>query len=109
MRDRAGVFTVTRGALVAAVYHPDVITVLRRLSRSGASPDDLADAILGALDGGEVPEFMTPAEVAGVFRVSGKTVTRWATEGKLSSVRTPGGHRRFRRDDVMRLYLEEAS
>jgi predicted site-specific integrase-resolvase len=37
---------------------------------------------------------LTPAEVVVAFRVDPKTVTRWAKTGKLSSVRTPGGHRR---------------
>ena len=27
--------------------------------------------------------------------VDPKTVTRWAVEGKVASVRTPGGHHRF--------------
>ncbi len=38
---------------------------------------------------------MTPGEVAALFRVDPKTVTRWAAAGRISSVRTPGGHRRF--------------
>lgn len=38
---------------------------------------------------------LTPAEVARAFRVDPKTVARWATSGKLSAVRTLGGHRRF--------------
>ncbi|MFC0675845.1 BldC family transcriptional regulator [Brachybacterium hainanense] len=46
---------------------------------------------------------MTPAEVAKLFRVDPKTVTRWAQSGKLSSLRTLGGHRRYRRDEVERL------
>ncbi len=45
-------------------------------------------------------ELLTPAEVAELFRVSPKTVTRWAQAGKLSVVRTLGGHRRFRREEV---------
>ena len=97
---------ITRGALAAAMCHPDVITVLRRLARQRATPEDLVDAILAAVDSGQVPEFMTPAEVAKVFRVDPKTIARWAKEGKIASARTPGGHRRFRRDDVLRLYME---
>jgi excisionase family DNA binding protein len=38
---------------------------------------------------------MTPAEVAVLFRVNAKTVTRWAAAGRIDSIRTPGGHRRF--------------
>jgi excisionase family DNA binding protein len=40
-------------------------------------------------------KLMTPAEVAELFRVDPKTVTRWAKTGKLSSIRTLGGHRRY--------------
>lgn len=43
---------------------------------------------------------MTPAEVAALFRVDPKTVARWANSGKITSIRTLGGHRRFRRVDV---------
>lgn len=40
-------------------------------------------------------ELMTPAEVAAAFHVDPKTVTRWSKAGKLSCIRTLGGHRRF--------------
>jgi len=43
---------------------------------------------------------MTPGEVAKLFAVDPKTVSRWATAGKISSVRTLGGHRRFRADEI---------
>lgn len=43
---------------------------------------------------------LTPAEVAALFRVSPKTVTRWARAGKLTAMRTLGGHRRFRASEV---------
>ena len=46
---------------------------------------------------------LTPAEVAGLFRVDPKTVTRWAKSGKLSSIRTLGGHRRYWENEVRRL------
>jgi excisionase family DNA binding protein len=46
---------------------------------------------------------MTPAEVASLFRVDVKTVTRWANAGRLNGVRTPGGHWRFRESDVREL------
>jgi excisionase family DNA binding protein len=48
-------------------------------------------------------ELLTPAEVAEVFRVDPKTVTRWAKAGKLSSLRTLGGHRRYRADEIRML------
>jgi excisionase family DNA binding protein len=48
-------------------------------------------------------ELMTPGEVAMLFRVDPKTVARWAAAGRLDSVRTPGGHRRFRKSEVRAL------
>ncbi len=46
---------------------------------------------------------LTPSEVASLFRVDPKTVTRWARAGKLSSIRTLGGHRRYRESEVREL------
>ena len=46
---------------------------------------------------------LTPAEVAALFRVDPKTVTRWARAGKLTSQRTLGGHRRYRESEVRAL------
>jgi excisionase family DNA binding protein len=46
---------------------------------------------------------MTPSEVATAFRVDPKTVTRWAKAGKLTSIRTLGGHRRYRESEVRAL------
>lgn len=48
-------------------------------------------------------DLLTPAEVAAMFRVSPKTVTRWARTGKLTALRTLGGHRRFRASEVTSL------
>jgi excisionase family DNA binding protein len=55
---------------------------------------------LGGFDGDAL---LTPGEVASLFRVDPKTVTRWAISGKLPSVKTPGGHRRYRQTDVTAL------
>jgi excisionase family DNA binding protein len=46
---------------------------------------------------------LTPAEVAALFRVDPKTVTRWAKAGKITSLRTLGGHRRYRESEVRNL------
>ena len=46
---------------------------------------------------------LTPAEVASLFRVDPKTVTRWAKAGKLTSIRTLGGHRRYKESEVKQL------
>lgn len=45
-------------------------------------------------------ELLTPGEVARLFGVDPKTVTRWATAGKLTPLRTLGGHRRYRSTEV---------
>ena len=51
----------------------------------------------------EVEKLLTPAEVASLFRVDPKTVTRRAKAGKLNSIRTLGGHRRYREVEVRAL------
>lgn len=51
----------------------------------------------------EIGRLLTPSEVAGMFRVDPKTVTRWAKAGQLRSVRTLGGHRRYWEDEVQAL------
>lgn len=51
----------------------------------------------------ESEKLLTPSEVASLFRVDPKTVTRWAKAGKLTSIRTLGGHRRYRESEVRNL------
>ena len=51
-------------------------------------------------------ELLTPSEVAAMFRVNPKTVTRWARSGKISAIRTLGGHRRFRKSEITRILAE---
>lgn len=52
---------------------------------------------------GSNERLLTPGEVAALFRVDPKTVTRWAASGRITSIRTPGGHRRFRETEVRAL------
>ena len=56
--------------------------------------------------GSEPEQLLTPSEVAAMFRVNPKTVTRWARAGKISAIRTLGGHRRFRASEI-RKFLEQ--
>lgn len=59
-----------------------------------------------------IPEpepLLTPAEVASMFRVDPKTVTRWAKAGRISAIRTPGGHRRYREAEVRKLLNGDAA
>ena len=60
-----------------------------------------------AIDATSDPDaLLTPSEVAAMFRVNPKTVTRWARAGKISAIRTLGGHRRFRAAEIRR-FLEQ--
>ncbi len=57
--------------------------------------------------GRDTDALLTPSEVAEMFRVNPKTVTRWARAGKISAIRTLGGHRRYRAEEVQ-TFLEGA-
>ncbi|MEY5144642.1 MAG: hypothetical protein RL745_3 [Actinomycetota bacterium] len=48
-------------------------------------------------------KLLTPAEVASLFGVDPRTVSRWSDRGVLKAIFTPGGHRRYRYLDVMAL------
>lgn len=52
---------------------------------------------------------LRPGEVASLFRVNSKTVTRWANTGRIPSIRTLGGHHRFRPNDIRRVYDDSFS
>jgi excisionase family DNA binding protein len=69
-----------------------------------ARPDD----VQGSGDD-EPEELLTPSEVAAMFRVNPKTVTRWHRTGKVSAIRTLGGHRRFKASEIRRLLAQGES
>ncbi len=52
---------------------------------------------------------LTPAEVAKIFRVDPKTVTRWAKAGKITAIRTLGGHRRYRQSEIQAILKSQPS
>lgn len=54
-------------------------------------------------------QLMQPGDVAKAFCADGKTVRRWAREGVLASIRTPGGHRRYSRQQVEHIMRGGAS
>jgi excisionase family DNA binding protein len=64
-------------------------------SQNRRSSTDMADQL-------QADALLTPAEVAALFRVNPKTVTRWARAGKITAIRTLGGHRRFRASEIRR-------
>jgi len=48
-------------------------------------------------------ELLTPADVSTMLSVDPKTVSRWASDGRIASLRTPGGHRRFFKAEILAL------
>jgi excisionase family DNA binding protein len=93
------------------IEYPDGMTVAEALEFTHRERPDLfaSPAATPAPRGGgesgmaDAETLMTPGEVAAAFRVDPKTVTRWAKDGKLGSIRTPGGHRRYRAAEVRAL------
>ena len=63
----------------------------------------MSQSNLSHLSVSDQENLLTPAEVAALFRVDPKTVTRWAKAGKLTSIRTLGGHRRYKESEVKAL------
>jgi diguanylate cyclase (GGDEF)-like protein/excisionase family DNA binding protein len=55
------------------------------------------------------PASVTMHDAAVALGVSPSTVRRWADAGRLTAIRTSGGHRRFLVDDVRRLSSESRS
>lgn len=43
---------------------------------------------------------LTPAQAGEIFGVSGRTMSRWAREGRVPTIVLPSGHRRFRPEDL---------
>ena len=66
-------------------------------------PETLICLELEALLDSEPDALLKPGEVARLFRVTPKTVSRWSEEGRIVAVRTLGGHRRFTSKEVSRV------
>lgn len=79
---------------------PDSAPVFRQGPKTGASSGRSGRSSSATT---ETPQLLRSHEVATIFDVTERTVINWAAAGKLPSLRTIGGHLRFRRDDVMRL------
>jgi excisionase family DNA binding protein len=76
------------------------VTMLRQVPKNGSVGPTRGRPSVTA---GDAPQLLRSHEVATIFDVTERTVINWAAAGKLPSLRTIGGHLRFRRDDVMRL------
>ena len=87
-----------RGLQVTLIH--DVSTVLSvRLPAEDAIA--LARAIVREFADVADGPLLTLSEVAKRWNVNPKTVQRWARNGRIKSIRTLGGHRRFRLADVL--------
>ncbi len=53
--------------------------------------------------------YLTPQEAADLLMVSPVTVRQWAHKGLLRSMSTPGGHRRFARNEIERFAKEHGT
>lgn len=68
----------------------------------------LAEELLNGVDSGALSgRLLRTREVALLFEVSERAVTDWATKGRIPSIRTPGGHRRYPAEDVARLLVSQ--
>ena len=84
-------------------YRPNSLSTVRSGSnRTHHSPSRLLEGTIQMADQPNNDALLTPAEVAALFRVNPKTVTRWARAGKITAIRTLGGHRRFRASEIRR-------
>lgn len=73
----------------------------RRFLNNGAPMAEAPDILSGK------DRLLTPGQVAALFRVDPKTVTRWAAAGRIGCVRTPGNQRRFRESEIRALLQGE--
>lgn len=79
------------------------VSMLRHMPKAGLSTPSVRNGGRASSAAGDAPQLLRSHEVATIFDVTERTVINWAAAGKLPSLRTIGGHLRFRRDDVMRL------
>ncbi len=54
----------------------------------------------------ETKQSFSTSEVAKFCHVTADTIRKWAESGKIRVFKTPGGHRRIRRDDLLRFLKE---
>lgn len=105
-----GALARTRGVSVDDVDDADDADDLIRgyARRNHRDLDEVSAAVLADPDlvAEGAPTLLTPAEVAAMFRVDPKTITRWAKTGQLNAIRTLGGHRRYRSSEIRKMLKE---
>jgi excisionase family DNA binding protein len=79
------------------------------MAGAGSERQALIEELFGASGDGARYEgrLLRTREVALLFQVSERAVTDWARKGRIASVRTPGGHRRYPAEQV-RVLLEQS-
>lgn len=75
----------------------DQAELQRRALLEGIFGERVPDAVDGQL--------LRTADVAALFQVSERTVSEWARRGRIPSVRTPGGHRRYPANAIRELLV----
>jgi excisionase family DNA binding protein len=68
-------------------------------------PEAKGGLLMMPVEGADDDRLLTPSEVAEIFRVNPKTVTRWARTGRLRAIKTIGGHRRYWLSEVKKAVL----
>lgn len=81
--------------------------MVERVRSREALLEDLVS--VGELPGALRGRLLRTREVALLFQVSERAVTEWARRGRVPSVRTPGGHRRYPADEVWALLRRSES
>lgn len=56
----------------------------------------------------ETKQSFSTSEVAKYCHVTADTIRKWAEAGRIQVFKTPGGHRRIRRDDLVRFLRENS-
>ncbi len=46
-------------------------------------------------------DYRTLTEAARTLKISSRTLAKWARDGKIPALKTPGGHWRFHPDDLI--------
>jgi hypothetical protein len=75
----------------------------RVASQPAGQAQRVRDDTVNVVGGGSSENLLKPSEVALMFRVDAKTVLGWANTGKLTPIRTLGGHRRYLKSEVSQL------